>query len=149
LEASIMSATTTTPPPKATTRSEGATPRTLWQRAAALISSVVAAVLGIAPHVLHHAGPLAGAALLAGTAGSLLFGAIGLLAAVPFLLRVHRRCGNWSLPAGLLVLFAAVFSISTFVVGPAISGSDNSAGKPGSTQTAPSAPAKEGHDAHH
>ncbi len=124
--------------------------RTLRARAAALVSSAVAAVLGIAPHVLHHAGPLAGAALLAGTGGALLFGAIGLVAAIPFLLRVHRRCGNWRIPAALLALFAVVFSISTFVIGPAISGSDSSSsGKPTTNQTAPGAPVKEGHDAHH
>jgi len=121
--------------------------RTLRARAAALISSVVAAVLGVAPHVLHHAGPLAGAALLAGTGGALLFGAIGLVAAIPFLLRVHRRCGNWRTPAALLALFAVVFSISTFVVGPAISGSEDSRDKPTTSQ--PVGPVQEGHDGHH
>ena len=147
-----MSATTTTAKLKAPTRIEGAeraTPRRLRQRVAALISSLVAATLGIAPHVLHHAGPLAGAALLAGTGGSLLFGAIGLVAAIPFLLRVHRRCGNWRVPAGVLALFAAVFSISTFVIGPAISGSGSSSSRPTSGQTVPAAPPTEGHDAHH
>ena len=85
------------------TARRGATaPRTFRERVAAIVSSAVAAVLGIAPHVLHHAGPLAGAALLAGTGGSLLFGAIGLVAAIPFLLRVHRRCGNWRVPGALL-----------------------------------------------
>lgn len=124
--------------------------RTVRERVSALVSSAVAAVLGIAPHVLHHAGPLAGSALLAGTGGALLFGAIGLVAAIPFLLRVHRRCGNWRVPGALLVLFAVVFSISTFVIGPAISGTDSGATSRSTTnQTAPAAPAKEGHDAHH
>ena len=127
-----------------------AAPATLRQRAAAIGSSAVAAVLGVLPHVLHHAGPLAGAALLAGTGGTLLFGAIGLVAAIPFLLRVHRRCGNWRVPAALLVTFAVMFSVSAFVIGPAISGSDNDRGKSTPTeQTTPGAPAKEGHDAHH
>lgn len=125
-----------------------ATPRTLSERVATLASSVVAAILGIAPHVLHHVGPLAGAALLAGTGGTLLFGAIGLVAAIPFLLRVHRRCGNWRVPAALLATFATMFSISTFVIGPAISGSDSSKSTP-TQQTLPSAPSKTGHDAHH
>ena len=90
-------------------------------------STVVAAVLGVAPHVLHHVGPLAGAALLGGVAGSLLFGAAGLVLAIPFLLRVRRRCGNWRVPIALLATFALVFSVSTFVVGPAISsGGDDS-----------------------
>lgn len=124
-------------------------PRTLRQRTAAFISSVVAVLLGILPHVLHHAGPLAGAALLAGTGGSLLFGAIGFLASIPFLLRVHRRCDNWRVPGALLALFAVVFSISTFVVGPAITGSDGGKSKATTTQTVPGAPATDGHAAHH
>lgn len=148
-----MSATTTASTLNAPSRPvapEQGAPRTVRERVSALVSAVVAAVLGIAPHVLHHVGPLAGAALLAGTGGALLFGAIGLVAAIPFLVRVHRRCGNWRVPGALLVLFAVVFSISTFVIGPAISGSDSGATSKSTTnQTAPAAPAKEGHDVHH
>ncbi len=150
-----MSATTSTPAFKTPSRvptSERTAPRTLRQRAAAIVSSGVAAVLGVLPHVLHHVGPLAGAALLAGTGGTLLFGAIGLVAAIPFLLRVHRRCGNWRVPAALLATFAVMFSISAFVIGPAISGSDSDSENGKSTptqQTAPVAPSKTGHDAHH
>lgn len=124
-------------------------PQTARQRMAAILSSAYAAVLGLVPHVLHHAGPFAGAAIFAGTGGSLLFGALGLVAAIPVLLRVYRRCGNWRVPAGLLAVFAAVFSISTFVIGPAISGSDTGKGKPTPSKTSSGAPAKEGHDAHH
>ena len=65
-------------------------------------AAAVAAVLGLAPHVLHHAGLLAGSALIAGTGGALLFGAVGFLAAIPFLLRARRRCGNWRVPGALL-----------------------------------------------
>lgn len=125
-------------------------PRTLRERAAAIVSSAIAALLGVLPHVLHHVGPLAGAALLAGTGGTLLFGAIGLVAAIPFLLRVHRRCGNWRVPAALLATFAVMFSISSFVVGPAISGGANGEGASAPTQqTPPGAPTQAGHDAHH
>ena len=123
-------------------------PPTMRERLAKLVSSVVAAVLGIAPHVLHHVGPLAGAALLAGTGGTLLFGAIGLIASIPFLRRVHRRSGNWRVPGALLVLFAVIFSISSFVVGPAISGGGNDAASPTTTQTVPGAPAETSKDAH-
>ena len=149
-----MSTTSTTPAFKAPRRLpalKGQASQTLRERLVAIVSSAVAAVLGVLPHVLHHVGPLAGAALLAGTAGTLLFGAIGLVAAIPFLLRVHRRCGNWRVPAALLATFAAMFSISAFVIGPAISGSDDGgSGKPTPTQqTAPGAPGKTGHDAHH
>ena len=45
-------------------------------------------VVGAAPHVLHHAGPLAGAALLAAASGTLLFGALGLLLSITFLRRL-------------------------------------------------------------
>lgn len=89
------------------------------------LSAIGAGILGLAPHVLHHLGPLAGAALFAGVGGTLLFGAIGLVAAIPFLLRVHRRCGNWRVPAALLATFAAMFSLSAFVIGPAITGDDD------------------------
>lgn len=122
-----------------------AEPRGLRQRAWVALSSFGAAVLGLAPHVLHHAGPLAGAALFAGVAGSLVFGALGLVLAIPFLLRVHRRCGNWRVPAATLALFAAMFALSTFVIGPAITGSGSSTGK-----SAPSAPGQpSGHESHH
>ena len=105
-------------------------------------STAVAAVLGVAPHVLHHVGPLAGAVLLGGVAGSLLFGAAGLVLAVPFLLRVRRRSGGWRLPIALLATFALVFSVSTFVVGPAISSSDGESPPAASPQPA-------GHEQHH
>jgi hypothetical protein len=110
-------------------------------------STLWAAFLGLLPHVLHHAGPLAGAALLAGVGGSILFGAIGLVASIPFLLRLHQRSGSWRLPAAVLALFAVVFSLSAFVIGPAINGE-------GSTPSASSGGANNpaevsGHEAHH
>jgi hypothetical protein len=114
------------------------------------LSSAAAAVLGILPHVLHHAGPLAGAALFAGVGGSLLFGALGLIAAIPFLVRMHRRCGNWRRPLAALALFAAVFAVSTFVVGPALTGDDDGDAADRATPAAPQSPAPEtGHEAHH
>ena len=123
------------------------------RRARILLSGLIALVLGLLPHILHHAGPLAGAALFAGVGGSLLFGAIGLLAAVPFLVRLHRRCGNWRLPTAMLALFAAMFSISAFVIGPQISDeADTSASQPANATPAESqqSESKEsGHAAHH
>lgn len=118
--------------------------RSIVGRARVAVSGAVAVLLGLAPHVLHHAGPLAGAALLAGTGGSLLFGAIGLAAAIPMLVRVRRRCRSWRVPAALLVLMATMFSVSTFVVGPAISGGDDKDAPP---VGAPARPA--GHEEHH
>lgn len=97
-------------------------------------------LIGLLPHVLHHVGPLAGAALLAGTAGTLLFAVIGFVAAIPFLLRLHHRFGTWRAPAIALAIFVAMFSLSSFVIGPAISGDDKPT-RPGIQQS--------GHEQHH
>lgn len=110
----------------------------LVQRVRVAAAAAVAAILGLLPHVLHHVGPLAGAALFAGTGGSLLFGVIGLVLSVPFLVRIRRRCGNWRVPAALLAMFAVMFSLSTFVVGPLINGDEK-------TEPSPSI----SHEAHH
>jgi hypothetical protein len=122
--------------------------RSIMRRAWITLSAGFAAFLGLLPHVLHHAGPFAGAALLGGLGGSLLFGAIGFLAAIPVLTRMHRRFGTWRAPATALALFVAVFSVSTFVVGPAISGDGNgspsSVTSPDNNQIQPSS-----HEAHH
>ncbi|TCJ31462.1 hypothetical protein E0504_48395 [Parafrankia sp. BMG5.11] len=105
---------------------------------------VIGGVVGLAPHVLHHIGFLAGAALVAGAAGTVLFGAVGLLLSVPFLLRLRRRFGTWRAPAIALVVFAAMFSISAFVIGPAIN-SDGDTPVPRS----PSPTDTVDHDSHH
>ena len=97
--------------------------------------------IGLLPHVLHHVGPLAGAALLAGAAGQALFAAIGFVAAVPFLLRLHRRFGGWRAPAIALAAFAAMFILSSLVIGPAISGSN--------TKTPPGVEQPTDHASHH
>jgi hypothetical protein len=81
-------------------------------------------VTGLAPHVLHHVGPLAGAALLAGATGTVLFAAIGFVVTIPFLLRLYDRFATWKAPAIAMAVFVAMFSLSAFVIGPAITGSD-------------------------
>ena len=107
-----------------------------WSAAVALWGGFI----GLLPHVLHHVGPLAGAALLAGATGRTLFAAIGFVAAIPFLRRLHRRFQTWRAPAIALAVFAVMFSLSSFVIGPAISGEDGPA-RPGIEQS--------GHDQHH
>ena len=92
--------------------------RTLWD---ALVGAIGFA-LGLLPHILHHVAILAGTALVAGSGGTALFGALGFLASIPFLLRLRRRFGTWLAPAIGLLIFAAMFSLSAFVIGPAISG---------------------------
>jgi hypothetical protein len=89
-------------------------------------------VAGLVPHVLHHIGLLAGVALVAGAGGTVLFGVLGLVASVPFLLRLRRRFATWWAPAVALVAFAAMFLVSTFVIGPAISDGGTDAPRPGS-----------------
>ena len=133
----VLSRPATAPPP--------APRRALVPRVRLAISSAGAVVLGLAPHVLHHAGPLAGAALFAGVGGSLLFGALGLLLTIPLLLRLRRRFGSWRAPALALALFVAVFSISTFVIGPALTGADEPAGE----KATPVTPAPAAHEEHH
>src|SRR6266496_1669044 len=83
-----------------------------------------AIVTGVAPHVLHHVGPLAGAALLAGAGGKALFFALGLLLALPMLRRLHRRFGTLVAPALAVAAFAAVFTFSSLVIAPRLTGSE-------------------------
>jgi hypothetical protein len=129
---------------------DAAAPARVVDRVRAAVAAVGAAVLGAAPHVLHHVGPLAGAALLAGATGKLLFGAVGFALAVPMLRRLHRRHGSWAVPGGVLALMAVVFTFSTFVVGPAITGSDGQSSTP--AKNSPGAPAgvrPSEHESHH
>lgn len=92
----------------------------LWGGAVAAF----AAVSGVAPHVLHHLGPLAGAALLAGFAGQALFFVLGLALSVPMLLKLHRRFRTPLAPAIAVLAFAAVFTFSSVVVAPLLTDSD-------------------------
>jgi hypothetical protein len=85
---------------------------------------IVGTGVALAPHILHHVSLLGGTALVAGAAGTLIFGLLGLAASVPMLLRLKRRFGTWWAPALGLAVFAAMFSLSAFVIGPAISGND-------------------------
>ena len=113
-------------------------------RLAVAVSGLWAGFLGALPHVLHHAGPVAGAAIFAGAAGSLLFGAIGFIAMIPFLRRLRRRTGNWRVPAAVFAVMAIAFTVSTLVIGPAIRGD---ADRPAERSNPASEP--ERHDAHH
>ena len=109
--------------------------RSLFARAWNAAIALWGGFMGVLPHVLHHVGPLAGAALVAGAGGTLLFAAIGFVATVPFLLRVHGRFGSWRAPAIALAIFAAMFSLSSFVIGPFITGSAGGQGGPVTTQS--------------
>ena len=86
------------------------------------VTAAIGAIMGLLPHVLHHATLFAGAALVTTSGGNLLFGAVGLLLSVPLLRRLYRRFGTWKAPAIGVALFTVMFSLSAFVIGPAISG---------------------------
>ncbi|MFC6567879.1 hypothetical protein [Actinoplanes utahensis] len=101
--------------------------------------------MGLAPHLLHHIGLLAGTALLTGLGGTVLFGALGLAAMAPMLLRLRRRFGSWWAPGIAVAVFAAMFAVSTLLIGPALRGAVN--GTPG--PAVPSAPAPQQHTRHH
>ncbi len=119
----------------------------LVSRAWSVVLAAWGAFIGVLPHVLHHVGPLAGAALLAGAGGTVLFAAIAIAVSIPFLLRIYRRFRTWIAPAIALGLMAAAFSLSSFVIGPAIAGGGDEnppVEQPGVQQPKPS-----GHDAHH
>lgn len=121
-------------------------PRRVLARARVAGGSAGATILGLTPHVLHHVGPLAGAALLAGAGGKLIFGAVGLLAAIPMLLRMHRHTGSWRRPAAALAVFTALFALSSFVIGPALTDGRDDAPPPAAPESA--APPPE-HQKHH
>lgn len=108
---------------------------TVWT----VVTGALGALGGLAPHVLHHVGPLVGTALVAGAGGTALFGILGLALSVPMLLRLHRRFSNWWAPAIALAVFTAMFLVSSLVIGPLISGSGNSPTEQGVTD----------HDSHH
>ena len=115
---------------------------------ARLWGAVVAAwavVAGVAPHVLHHVGPLAGAALLAGFGGKAIFFALGLLLSVPMLRRLYRRFDTLVAPALAVAAFAAVFTFSSLVIAPWLTGSESTPSSPGIEQ--PATPS--GHAGHH
>ncbi|MEX2032023.1 MAG: hypothetical protein WEA81_04065 [Dehalococcoidia bacterium] len=80
---------------------------------------------------------------MSGATGRTLFALLGFVAAIPFLRRLHRRFRTWIAPATALAVFAAMFSLSSFVIGPAIAGEDEPA------QRRPSIQPPAGHEEHH
>ena len=77
------------------------------------LSGAAGTAAAFLPHVLHHAGLIAGAALLSGVAGGVAFALLGLLAVVPIALRLHRRTGGWRAPAIAVAAFALMFAVMT------------------------------------
>ena len=113
---------------------------TVWNA----VTAVVGAVMGLLPHLVHHVGVLGGAVLVTGATGNVLFAVLGIVFSLPLLRRLYRRFGTWKAPAVALGAFALMFSLSAFVIGPAISG-DDTAQEPVPVQT----PTQDEHDDHH
>lgn len=88
------------------------------------LTALVGGIMGLLPHLLHHAGLLGGAVLVTGATGNVLFAVLGLVFSLPPLGRLYRRFGSWKAPALALGVFALTFSLSAFVIGPAISNDD-------------------------
>jgi hypothetical protein len=107
------------------------------------LGAVLGVVAGLAPHLLHHLGLLAGTALIAGIGGTVLFGGVGLAAMVPMVVRLRRRFRSWRAPGIAVTLFAAMFLVSALVIGPAVRGSADRSAEPGH------APTGDQHTRHH
>ena len=127
----------------ATVASPATEQRSRWSAAWSAVGTAVTGLLGLAPHVLHHIGLVAGAFFVTGATGNILFGALGLLLSVPFLRRLYRRHRTWKAPALAVAVFAVGFSLSAFVVGPAITSGSSEPSSP----TQPVAPDQ--HSQHH
>lgn len=117
-------------------------PRGVW----ATVRAGIGAALGILPHIMHHVGLLAGAALLTGALGNGILYVVGLLMSIPLLRRLRSRFRTRWAPTIGITVFTAMFSLSAFVVGPAISGAGG--GAPATTP-APAVTTTDGHDGHH
>lgn len=111
--------------------------------------AILGTILGIAPHVLHHVSLLAGAALITGASGNALFYVLGLALSVPVLRRLYRRFRTPWAPAIAVAVFTGLFSLSAFVLGPAISGTEDPA-PTNPSNPGPTAPSPTGdHSDHH
>jgi hypothetical protein len=122
-----------------------AVPRGRWAAIRDGVGAGVGVVLGLVPHVLHHAGLLVGTALVTGAGGNALFFLIGLLFSLPMLRRLYRRFHTWKAPAIATGVFVALFSLSAFVIGPTLTTEPS----PGDAPTQPSETPTEEHTQHH
>ena len=108
------------------------------------VTAVVGGIMGLLPHLLHHVGLLGGGVLVTGATGNLVFAVLGLVLSLPLLRRLYRRFGTWKAPALALAVFTLMFSLSAFVIGPAINNDTPSPDRP-PVQT----PGPDEHEGHH
>ncbi|MBC7596384.1 MAG: hypothetical protein H7288_21065 [Kineosporiaceae bacterium] len=109
------------------------------------MGAAVGVAMGLVPHVLHHIGLIAGAVLVTGAAGNVVFFALGLLFSIPLLRRLYKKFHTPWAPAIAIAIFAAMFSLSAFVIGPAITGDSS----PANTPTTPGQTPTTDHGQHH
>lgn len=110
------------------------------------VGAFVGALLGLVPHVLHHIGFIAGAAFVTGFAGNAVFFLLGLVLSIPLLRRLYARFGTWRAPATAVAVFAAAFTFSALVIGPALTGSS---GDPSEAPSGPDPTPSQNHSDHH
>lgn len=108
------------------------------------LGAVLGSALGLAPHLIHHVGLLAGAAVLTGIGGNIVFAVLGVAAMTPMLIRLRRRYRSWWAPAAAVAVFATMFAVSALLVGPAF----RNATDPRPHEPGPTAPPHGGHTRH-
>lgn len=128
-----------------TTTGHDPTTRGRFRTARDAAAAVAGGVLGVLPHVMHHIGLLAGAALVTGAADNAAFYALGLLFSLPLLRRLYRRFRTWWAPALAVGAFTVLFAFSALVVGPALT----TARSPANPPQAPAGTPMQDHAAHH
>lgn len=122
--------------------------RGFWGALWAGTRATLGALMGLAPHVMHHIGFLAGAALLTGFLGNTLLYVVGLALSIPLLRRLRRRFSTWKAPAIGIAVFTGLFALSAFVIGPLfnpVTSSEQDTPAPASASTSDS----EEHEGHH
>jgi len=124
------------------TRSAADRLKNAWAAARAAVGGL----LGLAPHVMHHIGIVAGTALLAGFWGNAVLYVLGLLLSIPMFKRLHRRYGSIAAPVIGAAVFTVLFLFSALVLGPAINPTGSAPAAP--VASAPGDPGSE-HASHH
>lgn len=117
--------------------------RAIWTA----LRAAVGAFLGLLPHLLHHVGIFAGAALLAGFWGNAALYLVGLLLSIPMLKWLRRRFSSPIAPVIGVLAFTGLFLASALVIGPAFSGGQSGSVPPPAASSDPSVDVD--HTGHH
>lgn len=123
--------------------------RGFWGALWAGTRATVGALMGLAPHVMHHVGFLAGAAFLTGFLGNTVLYLVGLALSIPLLRRLRRRLGTWKAPAIGVAVFTGLFALSAFVIGPLFNPAPSSEEDTPAPAASASTSGSEEHEGHH